>query len=242
MSLAEQAFEATAAFSRCGDMETLSKIFADRLNPLGQTVAACGMVTGAKAISGNPFFFVTWPQAWLDLYVERDFVRKDPLPRWALVSGLPVTWSALKKRLPRNDPGQEVCQAGEAWGYTEGMAVPVRSAAGELGLVTTGGKRRPFEPREELFIQTLAAAVFHRAASLHGDVAPSPIVPLLSPREQEILSLLHHGFKDREIAKALQISIETVRSHLDNARQKVGARSRTELVSRTSGSVTGGAG
>ena len=111
MSLADQAFEAMAAFSRCEDVGTLSKIFADRLNPLGQTVAACGMVTGAKAIGGNPFFFVTWPKSWLDLYVERDFVRKDPLPRWALVSGLPVTWTALKKRLPRNDPGQEVYRA-----------------------------------------------------------------------------------------------------------------------------------
>jgi LuxR family quorum sensing-dependent transcriptional regulator len=242
MSLADQVFEATAAFSRCEDVETLSKIFADRLGPLGQSVAACGMVTGAKAISGNPFFFVTWPNPWIALYTERDFVRKDPLPRWALVSGLPVTWSALKKRLPRNDPGQEVYRAAETWGYTEGMAVPVRSAVGELGLVTTGGRRGPFEPREEVFIQTLATAVFHRAVSLQGKVAPSPVVPLLSRREQEILGLLHHGFKDREIAKALEISIETVRSHLDNARLKVGARSRTELVSRTSGSVTGSAG
>jgi LuxR family quorum sensing-dependent transcriptional regulator len=239
MTLADVAFETSAAISRCGTVDGLSRIFADRLKPLGLTASACGMITGDKATSGDPFHFVNWPADWLALYVERDFVRKDPLPRWALISGAPVSWSAMKKKLTRSDPGHEVYRAAAEWGFTEGLAVPVRSQDGELGLVSSGGPRGPLDATEEVFIQTLSTAVFHRAVNLQRTVADRAAVPVFSRREQEILTLLHHGFKDREIAAALEIAVDTVRSHLDNARLKVGARSRTELVSRTSRSAAG---
>ncbi len=239
MNLADLTFETTASIAKCEDVESLSRIFAGALAPLGVTASACGMVTGAKAISGHPFHFVNWPSGWLALYVERDFVRKDPLPRWALVSGMPISWGAVKKRLAKGDPGHEVYQAAIEWNFTEGMAVPVRSQTGELGLVTSGGKRGPFDGREEIFIQALSAAVFHKAFSLDGAQTNASNLPAFSRREQEILNLLHHGFKDREIAQTLEISVETIRSHLENTRLKAGARSRTDLVSRTSKSVTG---
>ena len=239
MSLADLTFETTVSLGRCEALGSLSRTFADALERVGLTVSACGMVTGAKAVSGDPFHFVNWPSGWLTLYVEREFVRKDPLPRWALVSGLPLSFSAVKKKLSKSDPGQECYREAAKWGFTEGMAVPVRSRTGELGLVTSSGKRGPFDAREEIFIQTISAAVFHRAFSLDGAELDAPAIPAFSRREQEILNLLHHGFKDREIAQTLEISVETVRSHLENSRIKAGARSRTDLVSRTSRSVTG---
>lgn len=52
----------------------------------------------------------------------------------------------------------------------------------------------------------------------------------LSPREQEILSHLAKGFRYREIADELFISVETVRTHLRNIYKKLQVRSRTEAV------------
>jgi DNA-binding NarL/FixJ family response regulator len=58
----------------------------------------------------------------------------------------------------------------------------------------------------------------------------SPHDENLSKREQEILDLLVKGYRYKEIADALSISFETVRSHLKNIYDKMHVHSRTEAV------------
>jgi PAS domain S-box-containing protein len=55
----------------------------------------------------------------------------------------------------------------------------------------------------------------------------------LSAREQEIVHLVSLGKTGREIAEELHISHDTVRTHVRNAQEKVGARSRAQLVAIT---------
>jgi DNA-binding NarL/FixJ family response regulator len=52
----------------------------------------------------------------------------------------------------------------------------------------------------------------------------------LTAREEETLVLLTKGFSNKEIADHLNLSIETVRSHLKNIYTKMHVRSRTEAV------------
>jgi DNA-binding NarL/FixJ family response regulator len=58
----------------------------------------------------------------------------------------------------------------------------------------------------------------------------SPTEQYLSKRESEILDLLTKGFRYKEIADALSISFETVRSHLKSIYAKLHVHSRTEAV------------
>lgn len=62
---------------------------------------------------------------------------------------------------------------------------------------------------------------------------PSPsemVQEQLTEREWEILGHLSKGLRYKEIAKELQISIETVRSHLRKVYEKLQVRSATEAV------------
>jgi PAS domain S-box-containing protein len=52
----------------------------------------------------------------------------------------------------------------------------------------------------------------------------------LSPREREVLSLLARGLTGEQIAERLVLSPETVRTHIRNAREKLGASTRVEAV------------
>lgn len=52
----------------------------------------------------------------------------------------------------------------------------------------------------------------------------------LTPREQEVLARLAAGATDVGIARDLEISVSTVRSHLDRIREKTGRRRRSELT------------
>jgi DNA-binding NarL/FixJ family response regulator len=54
----------------------------------------------------------------------------------------------------------------------------------------------------------------------------------LTRREQEILRLLCEGFANKEIAKSLSISFDTVRWHLKQIYEKLHVRSRAEAVAR----------
>jgi len=62
-------------------------------------------------------------------------------------------------------------------------------------------------------------------------VTLSPVVRL-SVREEQILALLSQGFSNKLIADKLELSIDTVCSHLKHVFDKLHVSSRTEAVVR----------
>jgi DNA-binding NarL/FixJ family response regulator len=54
----------------------------------------------------------------------------------------------------------------------------------------------------------------------------------LTPRERDVLRLVALGLGNKEIAAELELSTHTVKYHLASVLAKLGARSRTEAVSR----------
>jgi PAS domain S-box-containing protein len=62
----------------------------------------------------------------------------------------------------------------------------------------------------------------------------------LTPREREVITLLALGLSGAEIAERLVLSPETVRIHVRNARQRLGARTRAHAIALAleSGAIT----
>ncbi|MCL4443220.1 MAG: response regulator transcription factor [Actinobacteria bacterium] len=62
------------------------------------------------------------------------------------------------------------------------------------------------------------------------DTLPSSSeAPTLTPREIEIVALVTKGYRNKQIAMELGVSLRTVESHLEHVFDKVGSTSRTEL-------------
>jgi len=55
---------------------------------------------------------------------------------------------------------------------------------------------------------------------------------VLTQRETEILTLVSHGYYNKEIAFRLSISEQTVKNHISSILQKLDAGSRTEATSK----------
>jgi PAS domain S-box-containing protein len=74
-------------------------------------------------------------------------------------------------------------------------------------------------------------ALAEAVRSLIGDgTRPQRRTRALSPREREVLALLARGLTGEQIAERLVLSPETVRTHIRNAREKLGASTRVEAV------------
>ncbi len=215
--------------AECARMGELASLAADSVGMAGMTAIASGMITGPRLARGEVFHFNNWPEDWLTLYRARGYLERDPIPRWAVVSGAPVRWTDMLRQLPPSDPGYEIAAEAARFGFNEGVITPVRTLAGHLGLVSVGGPRTALSDEEFHFLHTICTATLHRAEALAQDSAP-PVAPQFSRREQECVTLLTQGLTEREIAERLGIREVTARFHLDNARQKTGARSRTHLA------------
>ena len=64
-------------------------------------------------------------------------------------------------------------------------------------------------------------------------IGPAPVESdNLSPREQQVLSLLASGYLYKEIGDQLNIGVETVRTYVKNICQKMHVRSRIEAVAK----------
>jgi len=55
----------------------------------------------------------------------------------------------------------------------------------------------------------------------------------LTPREAEVLEYLARGQSHGEIAHALQLGVETIRTHSAHIRAKLGVRNKRELIGLT---------
>ena len=79
-------------------------------------------------------------------------------------------------------------------------------------------RRSPSAPRREL----VATGLRPRQAAIEGAAS-------LTPRQRQICSLAAAGSANREIARALFLSIKTVETHLAAGYRKLGISSRAEL-------------
>ena len=77
------------------------------------------------------------------------------------------------------------------------------------------------------FAGLLAANTLEEAAA-----ELDPMLEPLTPREQDVLSMMAEGLLNKEIADRLQISEHTVKFHVSSIMGKLDASSRTEAVIR----------
>jgi DNA-binding NarL/FixJ family response regulator len=78
----------------------------------------------------------------------------------------------------------------------------------------------------------MSSAIARKVVEYFQKKAPHPEESFVTKREQEILTHLANGYRDKEIADMLSISIPTVRTHVRNIYEKLHVRSRAQAVAR----------
>jgi LuxR family quorum sensing-dependent transcriptional regulator len=220
------------ALDAAPNMDALCSQTMSAIGDFGLTVAASGIIAGSKAAAANRFHFANWPPQYLDRYVSEELQAVDPIPRWARGTGEPASYSHIIACLGAKDPGIRAIELGAEYGITQGICIPMRGADGTLGVVAFAAKRPDFEPAEFRALVSIGTIVFRTAERIDRSNHRARAAPILTSREIQLLPLLVHGHCDREIAQMVAISEATVRFHLKNVRDKIGAVSRTHLAAK----------
>ena len=87
-------------------------------------------------------------------------------------------------------------------------------------------------------LQTIARGGVYYPAEIRSIAAAAPrpqlppLVEELTPRELEVAAAVARGFTNNAVGDLLGVSVETVKTHVGNAMDKLGARDRTQMAVR----------
>lgn len=203
---------------------------------LAKQATACGF--GTFALGSPPrdgelaaFWYSNWPQDWLDLYAREGFAVHDPVPRAAATLVAPVSWADLRDGATGSVLTAEalrVMDAGAGFGFRGGLVVPIHGPGASLAVASFAGPDKQLARSEMATLHMAAFYAHDRLLALHrrADKPGSP----LSQREAEALEWVLAGLGDDAIAAKMCVSARTARFHVDNARMKLGCRTRAQAA------------
>lgn len=207
-------------------------VFLAALPDYGFDAAAAGGWTGSTGSEVHRFYFNTWPEDWIALYVEAELFQRDPVVAHAARTHLPFLWSECDEVFRRYPGGPETLALGAAYGWREVLSVPIHVPGRYQGLVTMAA-RRPIEvsASRRHWLAALARAVHDRCHATPGFGLRQPEAAALTPRQLACLRAVAKGMSDKEIGRELGLSPATAHYHIENAKRALRARTRAEAVS-----------
>lgn len=216
----------------CDNLGAVRTVFSAAIAPFGFTVSAAGAFIPAEKGTTACFFFRDWPEDWIKLYQDRNFVAVDFSVAEARRRIVPFFWSEARAERSLSRAEQDLWDEVNAWGWEDGFSVPIHGPGGYFGLVAMGGRGLDLGQVNRRMLQMMAVMVHDRCRTLQpADSFPAPQSPL-SARERECLRWVASGKTDWEIATITGLSPTTVKTYVDQARRKFGTRTRSQAVAR----------
>ena len=167
------------------------------------------------------------PPGWQEAYASRRLDHRNPVIFASARRSTAFRWS---------DPGYEDLKGWKGLelarecGTDDGLAVPCHTPGRRFGIVSIGFRCFDFSPREVRALSMAAAMTMNRIVELQPVSEEDATRRPLTLREYECLCCVADGLSDNEIAKQLGISPVTAHAHVENAKRKLGARSRAQAV------------
>ncbi len=213
------------------DVPALVASFLELACAFGLESGAGGAWVGMGARRAYRFYFNTWPADWIALYNERQIFFDDPIVLEAQRRLTPFLWSELEQRRRLSVPSLEVMALARAYGWVNGLVVPVHGPSGYQGVVSLASRQTiRLNSADISLLWMLATAVHARCRDTPGMGISSEQVPRLSAREAACMGWIAAGKTDWEAAQLLGISQATVHFHVERVKKRLGTSSRTEAV------------
>jgi DNA-binding CsgD family transcriptional regulator len=184
--------------------------------------------------AGEQYGCGTYSDTWRQRYLEKNYLRIDPVIIGCFKRFHPVDW----KRLDWSSKQARSFRV-EAMSYgvgNQGFSVPIRGPVGQFALFTVSHNCSDSEWDEFTTQRSrdliLIAHFFNRKALEFEPDRTEEQSKSLSPREVDAMTLLAMGYSRAQVAQSLDISEHTLRVYVESARFKLGAMNTTHAVAR----------
>lgn len=204
------------------------------------------MVYHWVSADGEQYGCGTYPTTWVQHYVDRDYLRIDPVVIGCFQRFHPVDWKALDwSSKAAISFRAEAVAAGVG---NQGYSVPIRGPRGQFALfslsdTTDDATWADFTEKNRRDLVNIAHTFNQKALEFEVRRLPEPLKPL-SGREIDVLTYLAMGYSRGQVADTLAISEHTLRAYVESARFKLGATNTMHAVARAAAEgmiVIGGA-
>lgn len=176
------------------------------------------------------FLFNTLPEPLRSIFSGAVDIHGDPVVAASMSRHLPFSFLELGADPASGFDLEAVGALALECGVVDGLVVPVHGPFGYLGMVAmTASAPVDLAPGEIAALAAAARCLFDLARHC-AHLETRACSARLTRREREAMSLVAMGRTDDQIAVALGLAASTVRHHVDNARDKLGAASRAEAA------------
>ena len=183
---------------------------------------------------GEQYGYGTYDPAWVQHYIDSEYLRIDPVVLGCFQRFHPVDW----KRLDWTSRAARAFQKDAiAHGVgNQGFSIPIRGPNGQFALFTMSHTAdddtwAAFTAARQRDLILIAHFLNQKALELERGRAPE-LVRALSPRETDALTFLAMGYSRGQVSEMLSISEHTLRAYIESARFKLGALNTTHAVAR----------
>ena len=237
MNRTQSLAELLQALSGAADLDSLHAVFLQFLEPYrfyGYTFGYAPIRRGQIDSTGTAFC-TTLDPALLDEYLASQLQTFDLVFELMATRNAPYTKSSVESLFEATPQQQSVIDYAERNGLGDALMIPLSTRDFCRGVVLfTEEAPEQFNQRvlqDAPLLRHAAMLAMTRAEQL-GFGSPAGDTPLLTERETECLQLLAQGKTNEEIAADLGIGERTVRFHLTNTCQKLGATRRAQALTR----------
>ncbi|MGC3980514.1 MAG: LuxR C-terminal-related transcriptional regulator [Steroidobacteraceae bacterium] len=194
------------------------------------TVMACAILVRGDKINSHFYF----GNASVDVkgHVESIFAN-GALLHEARRRISPFTWNELWAEEELTDGLHKLIEIGQQQGWHDGFVVPIHGPSGYVALVCFAGKKLELDTSGRAILQALAHVAHQCGRALYTKSTTNHQIKL-TPRELQVMRWVSRGKTDSEIAAILKLSATTVHSYVEQAKHKLGVRSRSQAVSELS--------
>ncbi len=184
--------------------------------------------------NGDQYGCGTYSDDWVARYLEKDYLKIDPVVSGCYQRFHPVDWKRLdwSSRAAR----QFQVDAIRHGVGNQGFSIPIRGPNGQFAMFSvshTVDDDAWADFAEANRRDLILIAYFFNLKALEFEPGRTPEqTTALSPREVEAMTFLAIGYSRAQVAQTLSISEHTLRVYIESARFKLGAHNTTHAVAR----------
>ena len=228
-----RALDLASRFEAAATAEAVGRLLIEALRPLGGRTLFAGSFPilpewrSGDIVTGRQVLAQISAPGWIDSYYRRGLDHNNPVIFATLRRADNFRWTAPGFRDLDNWPGLALSRE---IGIEDGLAVPCHGPGGRVGVVSIGFERFELDARDRRAVALAAGIAYERMHAL-APASGGPR-PVLTPRERDCLAFVAEGLSDAAIAGRLGISPVTAHAHVENAKRKLGARTRAQAVAK----------